>query len=146
MVFAANGKITFWWHWRKTPISKFNSLKPMLTAGDPTSFSVDLDAIPFGKTYASLNLIKMSLDGWKNTYELYPVDDKIKEWQFAFKDLLDPQNYLMVCSIVLEGPVRVLRGPKIKAVFGFDLSGRGIELKEGKSAPRSENSSLYPLI
>jgi hypothetical protein len=89
---------------------------------------------------------------WQYACPLVP-EKSGEPWQFAFripKDSSEENSYdkLSVCSLILEGPVKVLIGPEPVTVYGRTL--RGQELRIKKLAPyfinRKDHSNMYPLI
>lgn len=132
MLARAHGKISHWWHWRK--VKKDPELKGTLIKADPQAF-------PRNNAF---DKIRMSLGGWKTVYVVEPKED-YDEWFYAFCET--DRNFMERCSIILEGPVRILTGPDDFLVFALDKDGNELPLKIHLQALRSDKTHRHhPIV
>jgi hypothetical protein len=132
MITLAHGKISHWWHWREIPLKK--DYKGIKLTKNPEAF----------EKKGHLDQIRMSLGGWQMVYILEPVK-QVDRWQYGF---FNPHtNMVEKCSIILEGPIRILIGPGVPWLFGFDLSGKEITLKASTPHIRHDRSYRhFPIV
>lgn len=107
---AAMGKISHWWHYINLPEGL--SYEGLALPGDPAAFKVDSRLIILRK----LQLIRMSLGGWKTAYMIAPGHEELdviqmsRGWRYAFEEVGEnPRRQF--CSIVSTNPVIILAGP-----------------------------------
>lgn len=105
MLTAAGGKFSHWFDWYNQRIA----LQAGLTVpGSNASFS---------KRWL-WDETRMSLGGWQDGAVLQPEPDV--PWQIAYRlGRVDDEIIIRRCSLVLHGPVRVLRGPGEATYFAL---------------------------
>ncbi len=145
MLWLAHGKISHWWHWNKVKVSP--RWKGQKIQADPKhSFKFRTGLVYNSKKAAiGFDQVRMSLGGWKSAVILEPTS-KVSAWQYAFASEDNP-NEAYKCAIILEGPIRVLRGPKNTSFYGFDMQGNNIPLTNHSPHERHDRQYLkYPLV
>lgn len=128
MIRFANGKISHWWHWQQ--ISLKTKHAGLILPHDPAAF----------RKKTQLDEVKMSLGGWKKACIVTPK--KRVPWQIA---IILTKNTVRKCSLVLEGPVKLLLGPHAVTVVGFNLRGEQIALVSGNPMQREDRPDI-PIV
>lgn len=79
------------------------------------------------------------LGGWKHYVTLVPIE-YVGNWHIGWND--------EVSAIVLNGPVRMLRGPNGQSFFALSESGEQVRLKQVGTGEIGNNDpdSRYPLL
>lgn len=124
MLLFADGKISHWWHWQTIPLRpEYIGTK---LEGDPNHFPIRRG----NKLIEAYDHLRMSLGGWQSGYIIHPdrktVDLDLLEqgWRYGFGDLTG-RSTIRLCSIILGGPIRLLRGPdnfKVYALTAYNLN------------------------
>lgn len=137
MVTLADGKVSHFWHWRKVLIPE--NTNGILLPGNPTEF----------RRVSELDKIKMSLGGWSRIHKLKPVtetgDEYRGKYKVAFKG--NPESdYAEACSLILNGPIRMLQGDGDCLFFTRGINGERIKLQSEGIYSRKDKSINDPLV
>ncbi|WKZ24680.1 MAG: hypothetical protein QY321_03635 [Patescibacteria group bacterium] len=110
-------KRSHWWTWIKDPF--INDQQMMMKVEAPG----DLKARPrdtFWGNFWQTNF------GWQTCSILCP-EDLSQEYQVGF--IREYDNKKMYCSLILNGPVAILQGPKEMKFFAFSLDKKAVKIK-----------------
>lgn len=112
----SDGKISYWFDWKVEEIPY--GFRGLRLEGDTSAPKIN----------SKLDELRMHFGMWKNGCVIAPRNEAEKEWQFSFLIPGSNPKQMSTCSIILEGPVKILIEPEPLTVYGSSLDHREIPI------------------